>query len=129
MSRLILFLIAAVFASPNASYGAKNVKFDQHDGKYRERTEQTLPAQPGGLIALSSDRGSVTVESWDRSEVKFVVEKLANVFTEREAKAVFKDMEIKVREAEGEISVDIQSVSGRDRRTEDEHSDQRPPEV
>ncbi|MGH9945902.1 MAG: hypothetical protein ACRD6X_01735 [Pyrinomonadaceae bacterium] len=43
-----------------------------------ERFEQTYPLDPNGRVSLSNINGSVTVEGWDRNEVKLLAIKTAD---------------------------------------------------
>jgi DUF4097 and DUF4098 domain-containing protein YvlB len=43
-----------------------------------ERFEQTYPLNPNGRVSVSNINGSITVEAWDRNEVKLVAVKTAD---------------------------------------------------
>src|SRR6185369_1652367 len=55
-----------------------------------ERFEQTYPLTPNGRVSVSNVNGSITVNAWDRNEVKLVAVKTAD------SKERLADVEIKV---------------------------------
>lgn len=97
MSWLITLLLASsVFTnssganfSPNRSYENTNVTktivLDE-----TERFEQTYPLNANGKVGVSNVNGSITVEAWDRNEVKLEVTKIAD------SKETLQDIEIRI---------------------------------
>lgn len=97
MSWLITLLLASsVFTnssganfSVNRSYENANVTktivLDE-----TERFEQTYALSPNGKVSVSNVNGSITVEAWDRNEVKLEVTKIAD------SKETLQDIEIRI---------------------------------
>ncbi|MGI8884581.1 MAG: DUF4097 family beta strand repeat-containing protein [Pyrinomonadaceae bacterium] len=71
------------------------VKFDE-----TERFEQTYPFSPNGRVNVSNVNGSITVEAWDRNEIKLEAIKTADT---RENLA---DVEIKIDARQDSFSVE-----------------------
>lgn len=65
-----------------------------------ERFEQTYPLNPNGKISVSNVNGSITIEAWDRNEVKLTAIKTADT---REHLA---DVEIKIESRPDSLSVE-----------------------
>jgi DUF4097 and DUF4098 domain-containing protein YvlB len=59
--------------SSNETNTIKVIKLDE-----TERFEQTYPLNSNGRVSVSNVNGSITVETWDRNEVKLVAVKTAN---------------------------------------------------
>lgn len=85
MSWIISLLLAGVMFAPEAdlatksNYSQRNVnvnkviKLDE-----TERFEQSYPLNANGRVSVSNINGSITVEAWDRNEVKLVAVKTAD---------------------------------------------------
>ena len=86
MSWLISIVLAGLMISPesnlvfNTKYNTVNnattpqvVNLDE-----TERFEQTYPFNPNGRISVSNVNGSVTVEAWDRNEIRLEAVKVAD---------------------------------------------------
>ncbi len=85
MSWLItLLLVSSVFTAENGAAFKTNFNFDYAEGKKisvldeTERFEQSYPLNPNGKVSVSNINGSITVEAWDRNEVKLEVTKIAD---------------------------------------------------
>ncbi len=65
-----------------------------------ERFEQTYPLNPNGRVSVSTVNGSITIETWDRNEVKFVSVKTA------ENRERLSDVEIRVDSRPDHFSVE-----------------------
>ena len=89
----------------------------QETGGYIERVEKVLQTDRGKTLYAISDLGSIKVDAWDRDEVRVVVEKRADVFTESEAKAVFADLQTLIRPESRGVYVRVASQSGRQPRS------------
>ena len=102
MSWLISLLIAgAMFSSENKLHfqannytETKNVSVVK--AEETERFEQTYPLTANGRVSLSNVNGSITIEGWDKSEVKLEYVKTA---------------EMKERLADVQVKIDAQSNS------------------
>ncbi len=97
MSWLIsLLLVSSIFTTDNGASYRVSQNYNQTEGKKvivldeTERFEQSYPLNPNGKVTVSNINGSITVEAWDRSEVKLEVTKVA---TTREA---LSDVEIRI---------------------------------
>lgn len=98
MSWLITLLLASsVFTNSSGAdlnpnnggyentYGKKTIVLDE-----TERFEQTYPLNANGKISVSNVNGSITVEAWDRNEVKLEVTKIAD------SKETLEGVEVKI---------------------------------
>ncbi|MBN1351002.1 DUF4097 family beta strand repeat protein [candidate division KSB1 bacterium] len=56
---------------------------------HEERTEQVFDARPNGNLNIDADFGSVTIESWDRNEIKVIVIKETNQTSKSNAEELF----------------------------------------
>ena len=97
MSWLISLLLASsVFSAGNGTSYRINQSFDNTEGKKvivldeTERFEQSYPLNANGKVSVSNINGSITVEAWDRNEVKLEVTKIAD------SKETLSDVEIKI---------------------------------
>jgi Toastrack DUF4097 len=68
------------------------VKTEQ--GYYLERTETTIQAVRGGVLHLVSKQGDVDIDSWNRDEVRVLVEKRSDVSDEAQALALFEAFQV-----------------------------------
>ena len=96
-------------------------KISHQGDRYVERIEKRIRTAPGGTLYLSTERGSITINTWDREEMQAVVEKKVEVFTETEAKAIFKDFQISVKKEGKNVRVTAESSSGRRLRSLNAH--------
>lgn len=85
MSWLIsLLLVSSVFTNDNGAGFKVNQSYNYTEGKKvivldeTERFEQSYPLNPNGKVRVSNINGSITVEAWDRSEVRLEVTKIAD---------------------------------------------------
>ncbi len=97
MSWLITLLLASsVFTADNGAAYSANQTFNNTEGKRvivldeTERFEQTYPLNANGKVSVSNVNGSITVEAWDRNEVKLEVTKISD------NKESLADVEIKI---------------------------------
>jgi DUF4097 and DUF4098 domain-containing protein YvlB len=112
----VSFTLAALCLLSGNVLSKANVTFDKDGGRYREKVERTGKVTPGGSLRLSTSSSGVTVKSWNRSEFKVVLTKRADVFTENEARAAFKDIHLDVENEDNEVTVDIFSSTERQHR-------------
>ena len=117
MSWIISLLLAGVMFAPEAdlatksNYSQKNVnvnkviKLDE-----TERFEQSYPLNASGRVSVSNINGSITVEAWDRNEVKLVAVKTAD---SRETLAEV-ELKIDARPDSFSIETDYSSWKNRD---------------
>lgn len=73
----------------------------------RERFEQSYPLSASGRVSVSNVNGSITVEAWDRNEVKLEAVKIADT------KEALADVEIKVDSRADSFSVEADYDSWR----------------
>ena len=79
-----------------------------------EKFEQTYPLSKNGNVSVSNVNGSITVEAWDRDEVRLEATKIAD------SKETLADVEIKVESTADSFSVeaDYKSWKWNDKRNE-----------
>jgi hypothetical protein len=88
-------LPANINLTPSAAANAVRVKQDE-----TERFEQTYPISATGRVSVSNVNGSITVEAWDRNEVRLEAIKTAD------SKETLADVEIKVDSRPDSFSVE-----------------------
>ena len=84
-------------------------------GTLREEFDQTFDLRRGGRVVLSNVNGSVTVESWDRNEVRVEAEKVVKARNRRIAEEVMEEIIIEIDHDRDflEIKTRIPKRSGR----------------
>lgn len=85
-------------------------------GYYVERVEREIDTEKGGKLLLDSDRGPITIESWDKEVVQVLVEKRADVFTEEEAARLLADFALDLKVNDGGREVVLNAASNSERR-------------
>ncbi|CAN5839219.1 hypothetical protein BH20ACI4_BH20ACI4_26810 [soil metagenome] len=97
MSWLIsLLLVSSIFTTENGANYKVNQNYNSTEGKKvivldeTERFEQSYPLNANGKVSVSNINGSITVEAWDRNEVKLEVTKIAD------SKETLTDVEIRI---------------------------------
>ncbi|MBS1794400.1 MAG: DUF4097 family beta strand repeat protein [Acidobacteria bacterium] len=86
MSWLISLMLAGVVFSSDVNLPAAKPSGFANGGETKkvvrldetERFEQTYPLSPNGRVSVSNVNGSITIETWDRSEVKLEAVKTAD---------------------------------------------------
>lgn len=126
MSWLIsLLLVSSIFTTENGTTYKVNQNYDSAEGKKvivldeTERIEQSYPLNPNGKVSVSNINGSITVEAWDRNEVRLEATKIAD------SKETLGDVEIRINSKPEYFSVETDYNSwngdknwGRNRRLE-----------
>ncbi len=97
MSWLIsLLLVSSIFTTENGATYKVNQNYNSTEGKKvivldeTERFEQSFPLNSNGKVSVSNINGSITVEAWDRNEVKLEVTKIAD------SKETLADVELRI---------------------------------
>ena len=110
MSWLISLLIAGTMLSSDGNLSnylqanyteTKNVRVVKSPDE-TERFEQTYPLSANGRVSVSNVNGSITVEGWDRNEVKLEYVKTA------ETKERLSDVEVKINAQANSIDIDAE---------------------
>lgn len=70
-----------------------------------ERFEKTYPFQDGALLALDNTNGGVTIEAWDRDQIRVVAEKKARASDEAKAREALKQVQVSARPEAGGLRV------------------------
>ena len=74
-----------------------------------ERIDKTVPTAPGSTLYLTTHKGSVEVQSWDKDEVRVEVVKRADAFTESGARELLADAQVFIETAEKGVEVRVES--------------------
>jgi hypothetical protein len=107
-------LLVCVLMGPGPVCNAQeNAPIVQEGSAFLSHIEKVIPVSRGGTLTVIVETGPISVESWDRDELKVVVEKQAEVFTESEAVAVIVDYEVFIEAAGNSVSVRASSKSGK----------------
>jgi len=92
---LTLALGAALAAAGPGTAGAEEV---------RKVTEKTFPFEPGGEISIDNQNGRITVEAWDRPQVRIQITRIARASDRRKAEEYLRqiraDVEVSPRSIE-----------------------------
>ena len=89
---LSIFFAGLVFSAPSSFFNYLTENFVKGNtpqvvvltpqnvlqGDETERLDKTFPLNPNGRVSVSNVNGSITVEGWDRNEVK--LEAVKNVY-------------------------------------------------
>ncbi|NIR51801.1 DUF4097 domain-containing protein [candidate division KSB1 bacterium] len=75
-------------------------------GTLREHFDETYRLDKGGTLLLSNTNGSITVESWDRNEVRIEAEKRVKARDRRLAEEVMEELKIDIRHKNDYIEID-----------------------
>jgi len=70
-----------------------------------ERSEKSFSVKPNGWLELKADFGSIQVRSWPQDDVKIEVFKWVEGRSQRSAKELFEDYEIRYNQTERGVSV------------------------
>lgn len=107
MQWLSSLLFASLFISSNGNLPLQNFQsqtqnqvMTQIAGDETERFEQTYPFNSNGKISISNINGSITVEAWDKNEIKLESVKTA------ESKEWLDEVQIKINASQGSFSVE-----------------------
>jgi hypothetical protein len=76
-----------------------------HAATLTERFEKTYPFQDGALLALDNTNGGVTIEAWDRDEVRVVAEKKARSDDQAKAREALKQVQVSARPEAGGLRI------------------------
>ncbi len=72
----------------------------------KERFEQTVPLRPGSEVRLSNANGGVTLEAWDRPEVRIEAEKEVRAGSDAAARKLMSQIRIEVANAPSGVRID-----------------------
>ena len=106
-----ILIVGLVLGPGMASAQAEGI-LEREGSRFVVRTAKLLGAAKGGTLYLEASLGSVKVVAWDRQAVRVIVRKSAEVFTEPEAAAVFKDFRVLSLEEGRDTRIRAGSLSG-----------------
>jgi hypothetical protein len=72
----------------------------------KERFEQTVPLRPGSEVRLSNANGAVTLEAWDRPEVRIEAEKEVRAGSDAAARKLMGQIRIEVANTSSGVRID-----------------------
>ena len=99
-----LFLLFGVL-STTSFIEAQNVTITQDGRYYVEKTEQTFSVNPGGMLTIDAQAGSIRIESWERNEVDVLVEKRSDDKDEADAREKFDEVEVSINQQGNDIRI------------------------
>src|SRR5215213_5535545 len=79
-----IFVAGFLFASGTNELSVKTPQYIADDADVRvkqevvEKFDQTFPLNPDGRVSLSNPNGSITIEAWDKNEVRMEATKVAD---------------------------------------------------
>lgn len=71
----------------------------------KEPFQHTYPLAAGGTLTLENKNGSVTLEAWDRDEVRVEAEKRVKAGSEEDARKIMEQIRIEVKQEAGSLRV------------------------
>ncbi len=83
------------------------------DTTEEELFERTVSVDDGGLVSVKNTNGHIYVEAWDRGEVEIRALKKARARYGDDAMDVLGDIEVRVSEAGGNVTIDTELPKGR----------------
>jgi DUF4097 and DUF4098 domain-containing protein YvlB len=117
MQWLASLLFASLFASSNGNLPLQTVQVQtqnqtvsQNVGEEIERFEQTYPFNSNGKIKVSNINGSITVEAWERNEIKLETVKYA------ESKEWLDELKVRIDASQSLFSVETDYSSWQNRK-------------
>ncbi len=116
MQWLSSLLFASLFISSNGNLPLQTVQtrttnqtISQNLGEESERFEQTYPFNSNGKIEISNINGSITVEAWDKNEIKLEAVKYA------ESKEWLNEVKLRIDASQSAFSVETDYGSWQNR--------------
>lgn len=103
-----LSLLLAGCGKKQAANSEKQVQefIKTEQGSYLERKETTIEAVSRGVLHLVSKKGDVDVDTWNRDEVRVLVEKRSDVSDEAQALALFEAFQVTTTAVSDTIQVE-----------------------
>jgi len=71
----------------------------------RAVTERVFPLQPGGELSIESQNGRITVEAWNRPEVRVQITRIVRANDDKRAQDLLKDLQADVSLGPGRITI------------------------
>ena len=110
-------ILALIFCLPAAATARTNVKLSKTGDHFRQRTEITDSATSGGKLEFNTFRGGIQVDTWPKDEIKIVVTQKAEIITEDESKAIFRQVKVDHAKSGTTQRVNIKRESKRELKT------------
>ena len=77
-----------------------------HAVTVKDRFDQTVPLRPGSEVRLTNINGGVTLEAWDRSEVRIEAEKRVKAGSDEAARKLMSQIKIEVANTASGLRID-----------------------
>jgi hypothetical protein len=77
-----------------------------HAVTLKERFDRTVPLRPGSELRLNNENGGVTLEAWDRPEVRIEAEKEVRAGSDAAARKLMSQIRIEVANAPSGVRID-----------------------
>ena len=79
---------------------------DPADAAQRKQvTEKVFPLEPGGDLRIESQNGRITVEAWNRNEVRVQITRMVRANDDKRADEILKEMQVDVALGPGRIEI------------------------
>jgi len=102
-TRLVIVSLIMTLSISGISFSQEKLR---KEGRYYlADIEKTFDVQKGGDLVMEKIRGDVAITTWDKNIVKIHEVRKMDVYTEAEAKAVLKEIDIIYRQAGNKITV------------------------
>jgi len=109
MKRVIGYLLTGGLLLAGTALAQERGTIERDGLDFVERIDKTVPAQARGTLRLITPKGSVSVQTWDKDEVRVEVAVEADAFTESSAREMLAEAQVFVESAAGGVEVRVES--------------------
>ena len=103
-SKNILILIMLI-TLPAIALSQERGEISKKRGEYVETIDKTYKVGKGGTLKLSSDEGSIRINSWFEDKVRVIAIKRADVRNRSTAEEIFEEIEVRIEKSGKDITV------------------------
>ena len=100
-----LLITIMLIALPAIALSQERGEITKKRGEYVETIDKTYKVGKGGTLKLSSDEGSIRINSWLEDKVRVVVIKRADTRSRSSAEKIFGEIEVRIEKSGKDITV------------------------
>ena len=109
MWRMTRYLFASGLLLAGTALAQERGTVERDGLGFVEHIDKTVLAKKGGTLYLTTPKGSIEVQSWDKDQVRVEVTKKADAFTESGARELLADAQVFIETAEKGVAVRVES--------------------